>query len=93
MLSTMLIVDYIHLRASEFNVLCAEDGEMRDCWWKRWSGIGNAVCWNYKTEVVIRFAVVILSKSNQGMTEIENMIKEREILKQIHSKEQEKKEQ
>ena len=28
--------------------------------------IGNAVCWNYKTEVVIRFAVVIPSKSNQG---------------------------
>ena len=27
MLSTMLIVDYIHLRASEVNVLCAEDGE------------------------------------------------------------------
>ena len=32
----------------------------------RYGKIGNAVCWNYKTEVVIRFAVVIQSKSNQG---------------------------
>ena len=62
MLSTMLIVDYMHLRASEVNVLCAEDGE---CWWERvvrYGEIGNAVCWNYMTEVVIRFAVVIPSK-------------------------------
>ena len=29
----------------------------------RYGEIGNAVCWNYKTEVVIRFAVVI---PNQG---------------------------
>ena len=29
----------------------------------------------------------------KAMTEIENMIKEREFLKQIHSREQEKKEQ
>ena len=53
MLSTMLIVDYMHLRASEVNVLCAEDGE---CWWERvvrYGEIGNAVCWNYMTEVVI----------------------------------------
>ena len=32
----------------------------------RYGEIGNAVCWNYKIEVVIRFAVVIPSKSNQG---------------------------
>ena len=64
MLSTMLIVDYMHLRASEVNVLCAEDGEMRECGKVvRYGEIGNAVCWNYKTEVVIRFAVVI---PNQG---------------------------
>ena len=69
MLSTMLIVDYMHLRASQVNVLCAEDGEMRECWGERvvrYGEIGNAVCWNYMTEVVIRFAAVIQSKSNQG---------------------------
>ena len=32
----------------------------------RYGEIGNAVCWNCKTEMVIRFAVVIPSKSNQG---------------------------
>ena len=56
--------------------------------------IGNAVCWNYMTEVVI-YDLRWLYNPNQikAMTEIENMIKEREILKQIHSKEQKKKEQ
>ena len=47
MLSTMLIVDYMHLSASEVNVLCAEDGEMGQCWWERvvrYGEIGNVVC-------------------------------------------------
>ena len=46
MLSTMLIVDYMHLRASEVNVLCAEDGEMGECWWERVVRYGETVCWN-----------------------------------------------
>ena len=56
MLSTMLNVDYMHLRASEVNFLCVEDGEMGECWWERvvrYGEIGNAVYWNYMTEVVI----------------------------------------
>ena len=55
MLSTMLIVDYMHLRASEVNVLCAEDGEMGECWWERvvrCGEIGNAVCWNYMAVLI-----------------------------------------
>ena len=65
MLNTMLIVDYMHLSASEVKVLCAEDVEMGECWWERvvrYGEIGNVVCWNYMTEVVIRFAVVIKSR-------------------------------
>ena len=46
MLSTMLIVDYMNLRASEVNVLCAEDGEVGECWWERvvrYDEIGNVL--------------------------------------------------
>ena len=54
----------------------------------RYGEIGNAVCWNYKTEVVI-YDLRLLYNPNQikAMTEIKNVIKEREILKQMHSRE------
>ena len=41
MLSTMLIVDYMHLRASEVNVFCAEDGEMQRWIQDFWKGGGG----------------------------------------------------
>ena len=89
----MLIVDYMHLRASEVNVLCAEDGEMGECWWERvvrYSKIGNAVCWNCKTEVVIRFAWLYHPNQMKAMTEIENMNKERSRYIQENRKERTK---
>ena len=42
-------------------------------------------------KVVIRFAWLYHPNQMKAMTEIENMNKEREILKQIHSREQERK--
>ena len=36
MMSTMLIVDYMHLRASVVNALCAGDGSVGG---KGWSGV------------------------------------------------------
>ena len=75
--------------------MCREWGDERVLVGKvvRYGEIGNAVCWNYKTEVVIRLRWLYHPNQIKAMTEIESMIKEREILKQIHSTEQEKKEQ
>ena len=45
----------MHLRTSEVNFLCAEDGEMGECWWERvvrCGEIGNAVYWKYMTVVI-----------------------------------------
>ena len=39
----------------------------------RYGEIGNAVCWNYMTEVVIRLRWLYHPNQMKAMTEIENM--------------------